>query len=104
MEKPPKKNKINLELKEDVADGVYTNIFLITHSNAEFVLDFASLLPGMPKARVKSRVVLSPQAAKRLLNALNDNIVKFETAHGMIKDSGKNTFPPINFGGPPTQA
>ncbi|MFA5780998.1 MAG: DUF3467 domain-containing protein, partial [Bacteroidales bacterium] len=78
-------NQINIELPEDVAEGVYSNLAIITHSNSEFVIDFIKMLPGIPKAKVKSRIILTPQHAKRLLVALKDNIVKFENAHGTIK-------------------
>ena len=106
MEVPKnKKNQINIELTEEVADGIYSNLAIITHSNSEFVIDFVKILPGIPKAKVKSRIILTPQHAKRLLNALTDNVVKFEAANGEIALGSKNDgFPPINFGGPPTQA
>lgn len=98
--------QLNIELSEDVAEGIYSNLAIITHSNSEFVLDFIKVMPGVPKARVKSRIVLTPQHAKRLLSALKDNISKFEAANGNIKnDGGGNTTPfPMNFGGPTAQA
>lgn len=104
--KPPqKKNQINIELTEEVAGGTYANLAIITHSNSEFIVDFVRIMPGMPKAKVKSRIILTPQHAKRLLKALNDNVMKFEALHGQIKESGPiDDFPPANFGGPPTQA
>ena len=71
-----KGNKIDIELTEEVADGIYSNLAIISHSNSEFVVDFIRMLPGVPKAKVKSRIVLSPQHAKRLREALNDNINK----------------------------
>ncbi|MFM8976841.1 MAG: DUF3467 domain-containing protein [Bacteroidota bacterium] len=77
-------NQINIELDEQTAEGVYSNLAIITHSNAEFVVDFVRMMPGLPKAKVKSRIVLTPQHAKRLLHALADNIDKFEQAHGDI--------------------
>lgn len=98
-------NALNIELTEEVAEGVYSNLAIITHSNSEFVIDFVRVMPGVPKARVKSRVVLNPQHAKRLLHALSDNIHKFEAHHGTIKESeGMGGAIPMGFGGPTTQA
>lgn len=96
--------QLNIELAEDMAEGVYSNLAIITHSHAEFVTDFIQMMPGIPKAKVRSRVILSPQNAKRLLRALNDNIQKYEQAHGVIVDTETAPFPPMNFGGPTTQA
>jgi len=101
------KNKLNIELKDDVAQGVYSNLAVITHSSSEFVVDFVRVMPGLPKADVKSRVILTPEHAKRLLAALKDNVAKFEQAHGPIKDiesQGGGNIPPMNFGGPTAQA
>ena len=98
-------NQINIELSEEVADGIYSNLAMITHSNAEFIVDFINMMPGVPKAKVKSRIILTPQHAKRLLKALQDNISKFEAMHGEIKDADPgDAMPPINFGGPTAQA
>ena len=90
--------QINIELKEDTAEGVYSNLVMISHSPEEFILDFIRVMPGVPKARVKSRVIVTPQHAKRLLRALADNIEKYEAAHGEIEE---RTPPgqPIRFGG-----
>jgi hypothetical protein len=96
-------NQLNIELSEEVAEGVYSNLAIITHSNSEFVLDFIRMMPGVPKAKVKSRIVLTPQHAKRLLMALKDNISKFEAVHGHIKESDSQSLP-LNFGGPTAQA
>ena len=96
-------NQLNIELSEEVADGVYSNLAIITHSNAEFILDFIRMLPGVPKAKVKSRIILTPQHAKRLLMALSDNIVKYEAVNGEIKND-ENPGIPMNFGGPTAQA
>lgn len=85
------KNQINIELPEDLADGTYCNISIITHSQMEFVLDFVALMPNTPKARVKSRIVMTPINAKRLLRAMMDNIRRFESNHGTIQD---NDIPP----------
>ena len=97
-------NQLNIELSEDVAEGVYANLAVITHSNSEFVLDFIRVMPGMPKAKVKSRVVITPEHAKRLLTALQDNIEKFETVNGRIKIQPEIPGFPMNFGGPIGQA
>lgn len=96
--------QLNIELAEDMAEGVYSNLAVITHSHSEFVTDFIQMMPGVPKAKVRSRVILSPQNAKRLLRALSENIQKFEQAHGVIDDIETAPFPPMNFGGPATQA
>ena len=72
-------HQLNIELGDDVAEGIYSNLAIITHSNSEFVVDFVKIMPGVPKAKVKSRIVLTPQHAKRLLRALKENIVKYES-------------------------
>lgn len=98
-EQEPKPGQINIELSEEVAQGEYSNLAVITHSNAEFIVDFVSMMPGTPKARVKSRIILTPQHAKRLLKALNDNVRKFESQHGEINDVDPGAAPfPMNFG------
>ena len=101
-----KKNQINIELKEDVAQGTYSNLAIITHSTSEFVLDFVRVMPGIPKAEVKSRVILTAEHAKRLLLALKDNVEKFEKTNGPIKNIEPTSGPvmPMNFGGPAGQA
>jgi len=105
-EKKQQANQINIELKEDVAQGVYSNLAVITHSSSEFVVDFIRVMPGIPKADVKSRIILTPEHAKRLMLALQDNIAKYESMHGPIKKvEGAGTPPiPMNFGGPTAQA
>ena len=70
-------NQLNIELSEEIAEGEYSNLAIITHSSSEFVLDFVRIMPGVPKAKVKSRVLMNPQHAKRLMKALQDNISKF---------------------------
>jgi hypothetical protein len=97
-------NQLNIELSEEVAEGVYSNLAIITHSNTEFVLDFIRIMPGVPKAKVKSRIVLTPEHAKRLLGALQDNIEKFEAANGRIRVQAEPTGFPMNFGGTMGQA
>ena len=93
------KNQINIELSEAVAEGIYANLAMIAHSNSEFVIDFIRLMPGVPKAKVKSRIVITPEHAKRLLKALSDNIQKYEETFGAIKQSEEAPKFPINFGG-----
>src|SRR5574337_391740 len=92
-------NQLNIELTEEIADGIYSNLAIITHSNSEFVIDFVKVMPGVPKAKVKSRILLTPQHAKRLLAALQDNISKYESVHGAIKQT-ESVGIPMNFGGP----
>ena len=92
-------NQINIELSEAVAEGVYANLVMIAHSNREFVVDFIRLMPGVPKAKVKSRVVVTPEHAKRLLYALKENIEKYEAAFGPIKRTEEAPKFPMNFGG-----
>ena len=102
-EKAEPNNQINIELSEDVAEGIYSNLAMIAHSNSEFVIDFIRLMPGVPKAKVKSRILLTPQHAKRLLAALADNVSKYEQVHGAIKPT-ESIGLPMNFGGPTAQA
>ena len=94
-----KKGQVNIELSEEVAQGTYANLAIITHSSSEFVVDFVRIMPGVPKAQVKSRVVLTPEHAKRLMNALQDNISKYEATNGPIKlNGGGGHGMPMNFG------
>ena len=102
-EKKDQKQGINIELSEEIAEGTYSNLAIIAHSNAEFVVDFVRILPGVQKAKVKSRIVLTPQHAKRLFRALGDNLQKFEAQHGKIKDLEDTKGIPMSFG-PPAQA
>ncbi|MBT8401224.1 MAG: DUF3467 domain-containing protein [Rhodothermia bacterium] len=96
-------SQLNIELNEDVAEGLYSNLVMIAHSPEEFILDFIRVMPGVPKARVKSRIIVTPQHAKRLLNALAENIERYERSHGEIVE---RTPPgqPIQFGGPSGEA
>lgn len=91
------KNQINIELDEAVAEGTYSNLAIINHSVSEFIIDFVKIMPGTPKAKVKSRIILTPQHAKRLMKALTENVQRFEKAHGEIKDY-EQTGIPLNFG------
>ncbi len=95
--------QINVELSEEIAEGIYSNLAIINHSPSEFVLDFIKVMPGVPKAKVKSRIVLTPQHAKRVLRALADNVSRFEQLHGEIRDVEQKQMP-LNFGGPKGQA
>ena len=97
------KNQINIELTDEIASGTYSNLAIITHSPTEFVLDFVSLMPGAPKAKVKSRIVMTPQHAKRLYKALADNLSKYESQFGTIKEVGGEMIPPFTMG-PKAQA
>ncbi|MDT0552440.1 DUF3467 domain-containing protein [Urechidicola vernalis] len=96
-QKPQKDGKLNIELDEKVAEGTYSNLAIINHSVSEFIVDFINIMPGTPKAKVKSRMILTPQHAKRLAKALADNVKRFEKAHGEIKDYEQPPIP-INFG------
>jgi len=96
-------NQINIELTDDIADGIYSNLAVITHSNQEFVLDFIKVMPGIPKAKVKSRIILTPQHAKRFLKALSENVKKFEAMYGEITETDALNVA-MNFGGPTAQA
>jgi uncharacterized protein (DUF1778 family) len=92
-----KNPQINIELDEAIAEGIYSNLAIINHSVSEFVVDFVKIMPGTPKSKVKSRIILTPQHAKRLLKALNENVVRFENQHGEIKEYDQPNIP-LNFG------
>tara|TARA_B100000780_G_scaffold242579_1_gene185434 strand:- start:496 stop:810 length:315 start_codon:yes stop_codon:yes gene_type:complete len=98
------KKQVSIELPEDIAQGVYTSLVIVNHSPTEFVLDFISMMPGMPKAKVKSRIILTPPHAKRLLAVLVENVKKYESQFGEIKDIGKRQQVPLSFGGPKAEA
>jgi len=105
MSEQPQKNQINIELGEEQAEGIYSNLAMITHSHSEFICDFIKMMPGVPKAKVKARIILTPQHAKRLLKALKDNITKYESLHGKIDvPEGPEGLPPFTLGGPTAQA
>ncbi|HHN47408.1 MAG TPA: DUF3467 domain-containing protein [Bacteroidales bacterium] len=103
MNQEQKSKQINIELTDEIAQGIYSNLAIITHSHSEFVVDFVTMMPGIPKAKVKSRIILTPQHAKRLLRALKDNVSKFENMHGAIKESETENMP-FSLGGPTAQA
>jgi hypothetical protein len=94
-------NQLNIELSEEIAEGIYSNLAIISHSSSEFVVDFIRIMPGTPKANVKSRIILTPEHAKRLLFALQENISKYEKQYGKIKVDENNYAPqvPMAFGG-----
>ncbi|WP_307759728.1 DUF3467 domain-containing protein [uncultured Mediterranea sp.] len=97
MEKQePNNGQMQIELKEDVAQGTYANLAIITHSSSEFVLDFVRILPGMPKAGVQSRIILVPEHAKRLMRALQENIDKYERIFGPIQVPEERPLPPLS--------
>ena len=102
QDKKNPQQQLNIELPDEVSEGIYSNLAIITHSPSEFIVDFVQMMPGVPKAKVKSRIILTPQHAKRLYKALKDNISKYEAQHGEIKDIGGNQ--PFNIGTPTAQA
>lgn len=104
MSDPINENKVNVELSDEIAEGVYSNLAIITHSHAEFVIDFVKMMPGVPKAKVKSRIILTPEHAKRLNRALAENVKKFEAINGPIKESQGDGGIPFTMGGPTAQA
>ena len=101
MEQQPA--QLNIEISEEVAEGSYANLAIITHSNAEFVIDFVNVMPGTPKSKVKSRIILTPFHAKRFMKAMIENVKKFEAANGAIQDMEQIEVP-FTFGGPTAQA
>ena len=103
MSEKKQDQEIQIELTPEKADGVYSNLAVINHSPSEFVIDFIQMMPGVPKAQVKSRIIISPQHAKRLLGALNDNIKRYEASHGTVTELEQQSIP-IGFGGPTGEA
>jgi len=102
MQQESKDAQLNIEITEEVGEGSYSNLVIITHSQAEFILDFVNIMPGMPKSRVKSRVIMAPVHAKRFLAALADNVENYEKENGAIKEANNELI--MNFGGPAAQA
>ena len=96
-------NQINIEITEDVSEGNYINLAIITHSHAEFVFDFVNVMPGTPKSKVKSRIIMTPFHAKRFMKAIVENVQKFEAVNGTVQDLEAVEIP-FNFGGPAGQA
>ncbi|WP_128545596.1 DUF3467 domain-containing protein [Larkinella soli] len=99
-QQPEQEGQINIELTEEIAEGIYANLAMIAHSNSEFIIDFIRLMPGVSKAKVKSRIILTPDHAKRLLTALRENIRKYEEAYGDINQIEEAFRFPTQFGGP----
>jgi hypothetical protein len=99
---------LDIELTEEIAEGIYSNFAIITHSQTEFIVDFVRMMPGIPKGKVKSRIILAPQHAKRLVMALGDNLARYEDHFGEIPLEEGNGMPPhavpFGFGGPTGQA
>jgi len=100
---PEQPNQLNIEISEEVSEGQYANLAIITHSHAEFVIDFVNVMPGTPKSKVKSRIILTPFHAKRFMKAMIENVNKFEAANGNIQDMEQIEVP-FTFGGPVAQA
>lgn len=101
QQQPP--NQLNIEISEEIAEGTYANLAIITHSHAEFVIDFVNVMPGTQKSKIKSRIIFTPMHAKRFLKALEDNVSRYEAANGQIQDLEQVEIP-LNFGGPTAQA
>lgn len=100
---PEQPNQLNIEISEQVSEGEYANLAIITHSHAEFVIDFVNVMPGTPKSKVKSRIILTPFHAKRFMKAMIENVKKFESANGTIQDLEQVEIP-FTYGGPTPQA
>ena len=100
---PPQPNQLNIEISEELSEGTYANLVIITHSHAEFIVDFVNVMPGTPKSKVKSRIILTPTHAKRFMKAMIENVKKFENVNGTIQDIEAVELP-LNFGGPTAQA
>lgn len=104
MDQNNQENQINIELTDDIAQGIYANLAILTHSPGEFIADFVQLMPGLPKGKVRSRVIMTPQNAKRLLRALADNVQHYEQAFGtIVEPENNNQMPRMTFG-PPSEA
>ena len=103
MTEEPQNNQMNIEITDEIAEGLYANLAIITHSQAEFVLDFISVMPGLPKNKVKSRIIMTPFHTKRLMKALTENVQRFEQANGEIVDLEQVEMP-MHFGGPKAEA
>lgn len=102
MQQDPNDGQLNIEITEEIGEGSYSNLVIITHSQAEFILDFVNIMPGLPKSKVKSRVIMAPVHAKRFLQALADNVKNYEKENGQIKEANADLI--MNFGGPTAQA
>ncbi|WP_353483183.1 DUF3467 domain-containing protein [Haliscomenobacter sp.] len=96
-------NQINIELPEDIAEGTYSNLAFISYSNSEFVVDFVRLFPNVPKGKVKARIILTPDHAKRLMRALAEHVKRYEAQFGALDEQDQPAFP-LNFSTPKAQA
>ncbi|MCY7292938.1 MAG: DUF3467 domain-containing protein [Ferruginibacter sp.] len=103
MNQIDKPNQLNIEISEEISEGTYINLAIITHSHAEFVFDFVNVMPGAPKSKVKSRIIMTPFHAKRFMKAMVENVQKFENVNGTIQDLEAVEIP-FNFGGPTGEA
>lgn len=103
MQEQENNGQLNIDISEEMAEGTYANLAIISHSHAEFILDFVSVMPNTPKSKVKSRIIFTPRHAKRLLRALTENIQRYEATHGTVKEIEQIEIP-MNFGGPAAQA
>lgn len=103
MEEQQNQNGLNIEITEEIAEGNYANLAIITHSHAEFVIDFINVMPNTAKSKVKNRIIFSPMHAKKFMRALTENIQRYEASNGPIKDLEQIEIP-MNFGGPTAQA
>lgn len=99
MKEEQLKNQLNIEISDEIAEGLYANLSIIAHSSSEFVLDFIRIMPNTPKAKVKARIILTAEHAKRLLSALEENIEKYESQYGKIDLPEQKIQIPMNFGG-----
>ena len=97
IKKEKDSHNINIELDDSTSQGIYSNLVIVNHSPTEFVLDFINVMPGNPKAKVRSRIILSPEHTKKFIKALNDNLVKYESVNGPVKDFKKDIIP-LNVG------
>jgi Protein of unknown function (DUF3467) len=97
MSENNQENQLNIELSNEIAEGIYSNLAIISHSNSEFVVDFVRIMPNVPQAKVKSRIILTPQHAKRLMLAMIENVKKFEGQFGVIDEGVNPQLPPMNF-------
>ena len=104
MTDQPIPNQLNIEISEEMSEGQYANLAIITHSNSEFVVDFVNVMPGTPKSKVKSRIILTPYHAKRLMKAMIENVKKFEASNGNIQEELESMEIPFTFGAPTAQA
>lgn len=100
----PNQNQLNIELTDEMGEGTYSNLAIITHSFSEFIIDFVKVMPGVPKGKVKSRIILTPHHAKRLLKALKENITRYESNFGNVEDKEPQMPGTFNFGGPTAEA